>query len=438
MKNKEHTFDFLNILIWFIMLIISSYIFTKSTIFFNIKENINNIINLTIKQIILDTLSNNINIIKYYNNNSDNLLSLNFPVIKYCYNEQENNIEVVTATNTNYLNEYTNKALTENNDFISSEISSIDKIQEENQNFSNNLNNYNNNSTLNNTIENISDSAIENNDLIDYDKNLCETNNDSEPETSTVSSIYTLEQLNNYDFLFNNFFMTDNMDIVTKELFNASNFLDTDLSLTTTNEQYQILIYHSHSSEAFIDSRENNIDDTVVGVGSKLAQILEDDYNFNVYHDTSCYDVVNGELDRNYAYTASKNSIEKILKKYPSIEVIIDLHRDSSPRSVVEINNKQNAKMMIVNGMSRNSKGNIDYLYNPYLEQNLAFSFQFELKSMELFPDFMKKIYLKEYRYNLHFREKSILIELGTVYNTVEEVKNSTEPLAKILSEILK
>ena len=56
---------------------------------------------------------------------------------------------------------------------------------------------------------------------------------------------------------------------------------------------------------------------------------------------------------------------------------------------------------------------------------------------MELYPDFMTKIYLKGYRYNLHLREKSLLIELGTDLNTVQEAQNAMEPLAEVLNEVL-
>ncbi|MNN80453.1 Stage II sporulation protein P (SpoIIP) [compost metagenome] len=93
---------------------------------------------------------------------------------------------------------------------------------------------------------------------------------------------------------------------------------------------------------------------------------------------------------------------------------------------------------MLFNGLSRNSKGeDIASLYNPNLQANLAFSLQLQLKGRELFPGLMYKNYLKGYRFNLHLREKSILAEVGTAKNTVQEEKNSMKYLAEVLDQVL-
>jgi stage II sporulation protein P len=74
---------------------------------------------------------------------------------------------------------------------------------------------------------------------------------------------------------------------------------------------------------------------------------------------------------------------------------------------------------------------------NPYLEDNLAFSFQMQLAAAEYYPDFTRKIYLKGYRYNMHYCPKSLLVEVGAQNNTLEEAKNAMEPLADVLSKVL-
>jgi stage II sporulation protein P len=106
---------------------------------------------------------------------------------------------------------------------------------------------------------------------------------------------------------------------------------------------------------------------------------------------------------------------------------------------VTNINGKPTAKFMFFNGLSYNSKvGNIEYLYNPYIEDNLAFSFKMQLQAVKYYPDLTRKIYLKGYRYNLHLMPKATLIEVGGQTNTVEEAKNAMEPLADILDKVLK
>ena len=60
-----------------------------------------------------------------------------------------------------------------------------------------------------------------------------------------------------------------------------------------------------------------------------------------------------------------------------------------------------------------------------------------KLSSMSLYPDFAKPIYIKGYRYNLHYKERSLLIELGTDRNTLEEARNAMKPLAKVLDQVL-
>ncbi|HWT76431.1 MAG TPA: stage II sporulation protein P [Mobilitalea sp.] len=249
---------------------------------------------------------------------------------------------------------------------------------------------------------------------------------------------YTLSQLKDTSFLVRNFYIVDASTEVTESLFNAEDFLSKDMKMKQTNDAPQILIYHTHSQEAFIDSRPGNEDDTVIGIGSYLTKILQDDYGYNVIHDKTKYDIVNGKEDRNLAYNQAEDGVTKILKDNPTIEVIIDLHRNSGAGKTVNINGRDTAMVMLFNGLSRDQNGPITYLDNPYLPDNLAFSFQLQLKSKELYPGLFYKNYLKSYRFNMHLRPKSLLIELGTVNNTVEAEKNAIIPFAEILNDVLK
>ena len=80
----------------------------------------------------------------------------------------------------------------------------------------------------------------------------------------------------------------------------------------------------------------------------------------------------------------------------------------------------------------------MEYLKNPYIKENLAFSFQMKLAAEEYYPGFARNTYLKSMRYNMHYCPKSLLIEVGAQTNTVEEVMNATDPLAHVIAMVLK
>jgi stage II sporulation protein P len=246
-----------------------------------------------------------------------------------------------------------------------------------------------------------------------------------------------MEQLKNVNFLIRNFYIVDPDTSIVDSLFDSEKLLGKDMTLKQNNDKPQILIYHTHSKETYIDSKANEKSDTVVGVGTYLTKILEEKYGYNVIHDTSCYDVIDGKLDRNKAYNEAEDGINKILEKYPSIEVVIDLHRDGAPKRTTTINGEETAQIMLFNGLSRNLSGPITYLDNPYLEDNLAFSLQLQLKSLSMYPGLFYRNYLHCYRYNMNVRPKCLLMELGTDKNTLQSAKNAMEPFAEVLDSIL-
>lgn len=244
------------------------------------------------------------------------------------------------------------------------------------------------------------------------------------------------DDLKDFTYLKQHYYTVDSTTSITSERLDINKFMAFDPKIKQDNTQPQILIYHTHSQEGFADSTQDP-STTIVGVGDLLTQILRDEYGFNVIHDTGTYDVPN----RDYAYSVSAPAIEKILAENPSIEVIIDLHRDgvaNDTHLVKEIGGRQTAQFMFFNGISYlNATGPIDYLENPYIDQNLAFSFRMKLAADQYYPGFARNIYLKGLRYNMHYREKSLLIEVGAQTNTVSEAMNAAEPIAQILAMVL-
>src|SRR5699024_2239644 len=251
----------------------------------------------------------------------------------------------------------------------------------------------------------------------------------------------SMEQLQDFDFVLSNFYTVDSTTSITSDQLNAPELIQMDLRMKTGNDQPQILIYHTHSQEEFIDSVPGDASTTIVGVGDYLTKILKENYGYNVLHVTDTFDIVDGKLDRNQAYTYAQERISQVLEENPSIEVIIDLHRDGvadNQRLVTEVDGKQTAKVMFFNGLSRTKQnGEITYLPNPYIQDNLAFSLQMMLACEKYYPDFAQTIYLRGYRYNLHLRPKTLLVECGAQTNTVEEEMNAMEPLADVLNKVL-
>ena len=250
----------------------------------------------------------------------------------------------------------------------------------------------------------------------------------------------SLEKLKDFDYLMGHFYTVDSSTSVDPEQLNAQTLLGKDLTIDQSGEGPKVLIYHTHSQEAFADSRKGEESDTIVGVGEYLAQLLNETYQIPTLHHKGVYDLIGGKLDRSRAYELALPEVEKILKENPSIEVVIDLHRDGvgdSTHLVEEINGKPTAQIMFFNGMSRTkANGPIEYLKNPYIEDNLAFSLQMQLAAQK-YPGFTRRIYLKSYRYNMHVTPKTLLVEAGAQTNTVEEMRNAMEILAETLDTVL-
>ncbi len=269
-----------------------------------------------------------------------------------------------------------------------------------------------------------------------------EASTEETPQTEQIQKTEPadMQQLENFEYLVSNFYVADPSTTAEEEELNARRFFEKDLRVAQGVSGPQILIYHTHSQEAFADSVEGDPSTTIVGVGEYLAQILRDTYGYEVIHHTAVYDMIDGELDRNKAYNLAAPDIEKILEENPTIEVVIDLHRDGVEKHfVTEINGKPTAKIMFFNGLSRTARnGPVDYLPNPYIQDNLAFSFQLSLCAREKYPDFIRCIYLQSLRYNLHLKPKALLIESGTHLNTLQEQLNAMEPLADILNQVLR
>lgn len=250
-------------------------------------------------------------------------------------------------------------------------------------------------------------------------------------------AMYSREQLREPGFIKETFYAEDATTQVREDQLAYDQLMGYDASLKQDNSNIQILVYHTHSQETYIDSVPGDANTSIVGVGEHLCGIFRTQYGFNVLHHMGEYDIEG----RDFAYSNAMKGLEQVLAENPTIEVMIDLHRDETnadTKLVATVQNKTMAKFMFFNGLCYTRElGNLENLPNPYIQDNLSFAFQLQLAAEEYYPGITRRIYLKGYRYNLHYRPKSLLIELGAQTNTVDEAMNSCEPLAHIIAMVL-
>ena len=306
----------------------------------------------------------------------------------------------------------------------------IEKLNQENSNYKK--------TDQENQMENSQHSIIDENQIKREEGILYSAKNDIDvhnllPEID--EEIYNKNQIYDMNYIKKSFYVVDSSTYFDTSIIEPYEMIERDMSLSLSGNQPKILIYHTHSQESFADSDGSEYG-TVVGLGTHLASILSEKYGVSTYHLKESFDVVNGKIDRSSAYTNAISEVEKILESNPTIEVVIDLHRDGVKEGthlVTTINNKKTAKIMFFNGLCRNKTSELSSYTNPYLKDNLALSFQLGLISRAMYPELLRCIYLHSYRYNMHFMPRSILIECGAQTNTVEEAHNAMEPLADIL-----
>jgi stage II sporulation protein P len=276
---------------------------------------------------------------------------------------------------------------------------------------------------------------------VDADGNLIGTDDSAKTANSGAVIDTSVEKMRDFDYLLGNFYTVDSSTMIRSDELNGETLLGKDMHIQKSGEGPKVLIYHTHSQEMFADSVPGDPSTSIVGVGDYLTELLNNTYHIETLHHTGVYDLINGELDRSKAYDLAKPEIGKILEEHPSIEVVIDLHRDGvgeGTHLVTDVNGKPTAQIMFFNGLSKTrSNGEIDYLANPYIQDNLAFSLQMQVAAYKRYPGFARRIYLRGYRYNMHLMPKCLLVEAGAQTNTVQEMKNAMDVLAELLNVVL-
>lgn len=216
------------------------------------------------------------------------------------------------------------------------------------------------------------------------------------------------------------------------------------LELSIDKSKPAVLIFHSHTSEGYelierswyaegSTSRSNDEALNVVRVGTEIENYLTEK-GYTVIHDKTIH-------DDNYtgSYPHSRKTIEKILEENPQIQIVLDIHRDSITldngtkiKPVVEIGGKKAAQLMIITGAE---EGKVEDF--PDWEYNLRFALRLQKKCEDMFSGLMRPVLFSQRKYNMDITHFSLLIEMGSEANTLEEACYSGRMLASALAALM-
>jgi stage II sporulation protein P len=180
-------------------------------------------------------------------------------------------------------------------------------------------------------------------------------------------------------------------------------------------------------------ARTNDESRNIVRVGTEIANHLEK-LGYTVIHDKTIH-------DKNYSdsYPNSRKTVEKHLAEHPEIQIVLDIHRDSNTQNngekikpVNTINGKKAAQLMIITGAEEGKVKDF-----PDWEYNLRFALQLQKKCETMFPGLMRPVLFSQRKYNMDMTRFSLLVEMGSEANTLEEACYSGRMLAAALASIM-
>ncbi len=224
----------------------------------------------------------------------------------------------------------------------------------------------------------------------------------------------------------------------------ASIFHETFAAALAEEEGPQVLIVHTHGSEAYTmppgqeyvpsgESRTTDSQFNVVRVGDEIAAVLEA-AGLEVLHDAALHDYP----EYSGAYGRSLETVERYLEEYPTIRFVLDVHRDAisdgdgSPYKVISnVEGRSAAQMSFVIGTDGGG------LEHPQWRENLKFAAAVQQELAERYPTLMRPITVRNSRYNQHTTTGSLLVEMGAAGNSLDEALLSARLLGEVLAEVI-
>ncbi len=254
-----------------------------------------------------------------------------------------------------------------------------------------------------------------------------------------------------YEYTFTDDGATDSFENVrvkntNKTQISIAEKLSEKLELEMNENEPQILIYHTHTTETYqiLDrdfyaqgflSRSNDENLNMIRVGKAIKEQLEKS-GYRVIHDTTVY-------DKKYsgAYYRSMDAAEAYLEKFPSIKITLDIHRDAiqndsgvKTKPTAVIDGKKAAQIMIIAGCQEEGNGITDL---PEWEKNLTFALKLQRSMETLYPGLTRPVFFCARSYNMGLTPWSLLVEVGTDANTIDEAVYSGKMLGRALGELI-
>lgn len=234
---------------------------------------------------------------------------------------------------------------------------------------------------------------------------------------------------------------------VNKTQINIEKLLSQKADLSVKKNEPAVLIFHTHTTETYqlVDrdyyptdnvTRSEDSARNMVRIGDAICEQLEK-AGIGYIHDTKIH-------DKRYtgAYDNSRETAVEYLKKNPSIQVVLDVHRDAVERTdgtkirpVATVNGKKAAQIMIISGCQEEGNGLTEF---PDWKENLVFALQLQKTAEENFEGLMRPIYFCPRMYNMNLTHCSLLLEIGSDSNTLEEAEYSGQCIGNALSKLLK
>jgi len=205
-----------------------------------------------------------------------------------------------------------------------------------------------------------------------------------------------------------------------------------------------VLIFHTHTTESYemldrgwysndFPTRSSSPDTNMVRVGNAICDSLTN-AGYNVIHDTTIYDT-----SYKGSYSRSRAAIEKYKSEFPSLQIILDIHRDgiisqngTKTKPVKEINGQKAAQIMIIAGCE---DGNIDDF--PNWKDNLNFAVQLQSEAESKYPGLMRPIYFCPRKYNMDTSYCGLLLEMGSDANTLKEAVYSGKLIGDSIASLM-
>lgn len=220
----------------------------------------------------------------------------------------------------------------------------------------------------------------------------------------------------------------------------ADELLAAPLAFGSRKNEPRVLIVHTHTSEAYFDSPNGRSTDptkNVIRIGKEIADTLNTAGIVTIHDKTK-----NDEPDYNGSYKKALSVIQKNLLQYPSIEIVLDIHRDYTVRNAGEPsevylkptqtqNGKDAAQIMFVMGTDAMD------LYHPDWRHNLSFAVKIQNAMNRLHPDLCRPINVRIERFNQHMTKGSMIIEVGSASNTLEEAVRSGGYIGEAVAAVL-